>query len=517
MYTALALSLVNHDSAFAYFDGSRVHYTKLERPEKVKRYRTVDFLEVRQLVNKYFDIDLDSVDELVLDFEGAFIDCNDIHSLIRTSVDLQQCRINETLYFELDQEFKDKFNIKTKKVWYVYHHYGHSLSGWMLHDRDPDVSIIIDGEGLCRSWAVFKNDEIIDSCDVAFGSIGIEMMNAGLKLGVTASQPVDIAGKVMGLQSYGTVDYGFVNYLKKYNMKKIKQIFDYKEWIRYKNDQLVAKLSPLDWIASVHARVGELLVEFFKQYASKDDIIFYSGGVAQNVIWNTQLKKNFPNLIIPPHSADDGICLGTINWLMRKNGITAQLSHLESFPYAQRDIAPITGADINTIKLAAKLLANGKTVGWYQGCGELGPRALGNRSILMDPRIPNGKSIINAIKQRENYRPFGASALKEHANEFFDLPFDDDFMLYTAKVKTDTLPAITHVDNTCRVQTVKDSNPIFRSLLEEFHRLTNCPILLNTSLNIAGQPISGNPDQARQLFNESELDAMFIGNEHLIK
>ena len=166
-----------------------------------------------------------------------------------------------------------------------------------------------------------------------------------------------------------------------------------------------------------------------------------------------------------------------------------------------------------TIKTAAKLLSEGKIIGWYQGNGEVGPRALGNRSILMDPRIRNGKEIINGVKNRENYRPFGASILAEHIKDYFDLNIKDDFMLFTNNFITKEFPAITHVDGTCRVQAVEKNNKIFRKLLDEFYNITGCPIILNTSLNINGKPIAGYPENAINLFETTSIDYMFIGNK----
>jgi carbamoyltransferase len=255
----------------------------------------------------------------------------------------------------------------------------------------------------------------------------------------------------------------------------------------------------------------QVMINFFSKYANEDESIFYSGGVAQNVIWNTVLKNKFKKLTIAPHSADDGLSLGALEFLRRKNKL--QKFKLKNFPYIQSDEAPKVSPASDMIQYAARLLSEGKVIAWYQGNGEVGPRALGNRSILMDPRIHNGKEKINAIKRRENYRPFGASVLKKHANDYFEMNYNDDYMLHVSKVKVNTLNAITHVDGTCRVQTVdENSNYIFNSLLEEFYKITGCPVLLNTSLNLAGKPIAGYPDAAKQLFVETNIDSAFIGN-----
>ena len=169
---------------------------------------------------------------------------------------------------------------------------------------------------------------------------------------------------------------------------------------------------------------------------------------------------------------------------------------------------------MNVINEAANLLSQQKVIGWYQGHGEIGPRALGNRSILMDPRVPDGKRIVNLIKKRENYRPFGASVLEEYAKDYFDILWPDPYMLYFFEVKVSYLKSITHIDGTCRVQTVsKRDNPLFRKLLERFYEITGCPVLLNTSLNVAGKPLAAYPRDAMELFNNSSIDAMIVGEQ----
>jgi carbamoyltransferase len=169
---------------------------------------------------------------------------------------------------------------------------------------------------------------------------------------------------------------------------------------------------------------------------------------------------------------------------------------------------------MNYIEETAGLLSDQKVVGWFQGNGEIGPRALGNRSILMDPRNPNGKWTVNQIKKRENYRPFGASVLQEYAQDYFDMPWEDPYMLYISNVKVPNLTAITHIDGTCRIQTVnKNNNNLFRELLEKFYEITGCPILLNTSLNVAGKPLASKPDDVIEIFDTTTIDAVVIGKK----
>jgi carbamoyltransferase len=255
--------------------------------------------------------------------------------------------------------------------------------------------------------------------------------------------------------------------------------------------------------------MGEVLLDFFKQHCNKNDVISYSGGVAQNVIWNTLLKNYFKNLIIPPHSPDDGLSLGAIEYLRIKNKLP--IFHIDNFPYIQTDEAPVKNPSAQTINKTADLLKNNKIIAWYQGHGEIGQRALGNRSILMNPKIKNGKDLINTIKKRENYRPFGASILKKE----YQGNLNDSYMLYVQNIKN--YDSIMHVDKTCRLHIVDDKNKPFYDLLNCFFKKTKCPYLLNTSLNINGKPIVGDIESAVQFFKDSRLDALVIGDDLYVK
>jgi len=288
-------------------------------------------------------------------------------------------------------------------------------------------------------------------------------------------------------------------------MYSINKLFEKQEYVDYIGDELIAYLTPLDWARTIHDKVSDILIEFFEDITDKnyDASISYSGGVAQNVIWNTALKNKFPNLVIPPHCNDEGLSLGALEYLRVKNNLPP--FSINNFPFCQSDESPSSTPSKETIERTAQLLQQGKVVGWYQGHGEIGPRALGHRSILMNPEIPNAREIVNKIKKRENYRPFGASILKDFQKKYFNTDIDNPYMQYIGY--SDKYKSITHIDGSCRYQTV-DGKTIFHRLLQEFYELTGCPILLNTSLNINGKPILGTAQYVKEL----GLDAMVIGN-----
>ena len=161
------------------------------------------------------------------------------------------------------------------------------------------------------------------------------------------------------------------------------------------------------------------------------------------------------------------------------------------------------------------LISEGNVVGWYQGKMEWGPRALGNRSILADPRNAKMKDILNEkIKHRESFRPFAPCILEEYAPEYFDIDIPSPYMLLVAPVKKpEKIPAVTHVDGTGRLQTVsKEINPLFYDLINEFYKTTGVPVLINTSMNVRGEPIVNTLEQAYSMIIKTDMDYIVLGN-----
>ena len=469
-----------HDSNISYFDGETVRYVKTERLFQKKHHRM--FLDkCDEITEKLWNVNSQSVDDIIY-----------IASDNRTIKKYDQYKnLVPHFYAELKNN-----------VVFLDHHYAHALSASLMHD--VDISINIDGGGSRKWWSVYRSDKLIDfgpcvrNPKTINNSIGTGLITMRSHFGIDGDE-LDIAGKIMGLQSYGKVDINFLNQLRKYGINDVPSIFDFD---LYGNED-----SKLDWLKTVHERCGEIVMELFARYAKPNERIGYSGGVAQNVIWNTKLKEKYPNIVIMPYSSDEGLSLAGIEFLRKKYNLPRP--NFNNFPFSQSDIAP--KSECLQIDRVAKALANGKIVAWYQGNGEIGPRALGNRSILMDPRIINGKDKINQVKNRESFRPFGSSILTEFAKEYFDLDYENPYMLYVGKVQKNNLPAITHVDGTCRFQTV--SNGQFRKLLEKFYELTGCPVLLNTSLNISGNPIAGFIENAMEEYKAKAIDMLVIGNE----
>ena len=495
----LSVRICEHDANFTlYYDGV-VSYYKTERLHQIKHHSlTLNTWEDE--LKKVWNISSKDLKEIVVIFDPWH------HGYEKTKEN----------FFPVIENYKNfPANCNVTRI---NHHYAHALSYWPISNKEPDICFVLDGFGdYDKAWSIFKRDKLIEEGSHEFhGSIGTEMAQAGTICGIKSTHGIDIAGKLMGLQSYGTIDKEYKKLLSKFTIYDIIKIFSLVNWNNYKTSDLVGNLTQLDWISTVHDYVGDLLLNFFKKHSNKNDHIFYAGGVAQNVIWNTKLKNYFPNLVIPPHCADEGLSLGGIEYLRRKYKLDK--FSLPNFPYSQIDQMTLDNPSEQTIKEIAIKLSEGKSVGWYQGNGEIGPRALGNRSILLNPCIKNGKELINLIKKRETYRPFGASVLKEFASDYFDDLPDNPYMLYVGKVKSKKLNSITHIDGTCRVQTVDEKqNKFFYQLLKEFYNITGVPILLNTSLNVNGKPIAGSPFDAKELFDNSKLDILVVGDQYAEK
>jgi carbamoyltransferase len=260
--------------------------------------------------------------------------------------------------------------------------------------------------------------------------------------------------------------------------------------------------------------------------------------VGLNSVANSRILRetNFEEIFVQPAAGDAGGALGAALWA--HNSLLGkprafQMEHAYwGREYCSSEISTyLTEQNIshrrigNTDELLDQVvgqLTRGKVVGWFQGRFEWGPRALGNRSILADPRNPEMKDILNSkIKFREPYRPFAPSVLADHAESYFDLPqptqhYPARYMLYVVPTKQsqrDNLPAVTHVDGTARLQTVfREQNPRYYALIERFGQATGIPVVLNTSFNLKGEPVANTPADAASTFFRSEMDSLVIGD-----
>ena len=378
----------------------------------------------------------------------------------------------------------------------------------------PNLHFVFDGFG--DDWmyrSVWRDDKLIDygktegifPSQVGSPSLGFIMtrMGAALQLG---GHYLDQAGKIMALKAFGKHNPDVCD--KSLGIDDLEILWDFDVIDKHLHDQQYI----MDYIHTAHEYTEQIYLRHFQEFIKPDDVVGYSGGVAQNTIINKVLKDAIPNLVIPPHAYDQGLSLGAIEFLRREHNLKPL--PIDGFPFIQDDQAPVERPSSKTIKETAERLAKGEIVGWYQGHGEVGPRALGNRSILMNPFDQHGKDYINnKVKHREPFRPFGASVLEEKVSQNFYWNGPSPYMLYVTDVlEPDRYPCITHADGTCRINTVNESQEDYYSLLQEFEKLTGSPVLLNTSLNNGGKPIAGRFGDALEIFYETGLDTLVLGD-----
>jgi len=319
----------------------------------------------------------------------------------------------------------------------------------------------------------------------------------------------------------------------------------------------------MDIAASIQKVTEDIMIKLIKSLQDEFRIpnLCLAGGVALNCVANGKILKEeiFKNIWIQPASGDAGGSLGAALafWHIEKNNprlINSKDSMKGSYlgpEFTQKETEEEltkNGAiyevldDQNLISKTAKSLSLGDAIGWFQGRMEFGPRALGARSILGDPRSPEMQKNLNLkVKYRESFRPFAPSILKENLHEWFDINIDSPYMLMVANIKEErtiemsdeekklfgieklnikrsTIPAVTHVDYSARIQTVhEDTNKKYYELIKKFNQITNCPIIINTSFNVRGEPIVNSPSDAFNCFMGTELDKLVIGNCYLDK
>ena len=491
----IGLRLCEHDSNISYSDGRTVKYYKSERDYQIKHHGFEDLNQWKKIIDNW-NINPSEIDAIgiVLDcFRHRYLKCDE--SKLYETIDIPLFKI---MGFDCP-------------VFRIDHHYAHFLSSWPL-GIDPTIGFVFDGFGDdFITHSIFKFEERILKYDRTFSpSFGTILPEVASCLNISGSIP-DLAGKVMALKGYGNIPSEELE-REKIRLSRFNLNFLDILW----NTQCISQLGKQDQynhIQMCHEITEDIYVEHFKKYTNTDDVICYSGGIAQNTIINSKIKKYMPNLHIPPHCNDEGLSLGVIEFLRKY--FQQEKFDRTGYPFWQSDEAPSTIVSEKTISKTAELLARGKIVGWYHGNGEVGSRALGNRSVLMSPVIKNGKDILNErVKHREWFRPFGASILEEETQNYFDWNGISPYMLYVMDVlDKQSFPAITHVDGTCRIQTVSPNLTSYYSLIKKFKNLTGVPMLLNTSLNNGGKPICGKVNDALELFVATDLDVLVVGDE----
>jgi carbamoyltransferase len=458
------------------------------------------------------------------------------------------------------------------------HHLSHAASAFYPSPFEKAVVLTLDGVG---EWATTAA-AIGDGKNLAIH----KEIHFPHSLGLLYSAFTYYAGfkvnsgeyKLMGLAPYGTAKYekiirdNLIDLKPDGSFRLNLDYFNYCTGLTMTNrrfDALFGGLprNPETWLeqkqmdiaASIQAVLEDAILRLTRSLADETGMnnLCLAGGVALNCVANGKvlLDGRFRNIWVQPAAGDAGGALGAAlavyhihegQTRVLPNSIDGMQGAYLGPEFEQGDIErrlTAVGARFSTVPrdhmldITAKALADGEAIGWFQGRMEFGPRALGNRSILGDPRSPTMQKTLNLkVKYRESFRPFAPSVLREEVANWFNLNVDSPYMLMVAPVAQQhvrhmrpeeqalfgidklnvvrsTIPAVTHVDYSARVQTVhRDTNPVYHELISRFHRLTGCPVVINTSFNVRSEPIVCTPEDAFRCFMGTELDLLVVGN-----
>lgn len=426
------------------------------------------------------------------------------------------------------------------KIVFHNHHYGHSAFSYFTSPFKESAILTVDGVGEWETITISKGEgnSIKKLYSVNFpNSLGMLYSTITLFLGF---KPNEDEHKVISLASYGNSNryFGKLNQVLKSNTEDLylyQKYFawEYSEQLMF-NKRLCQLLElpprlPGDTLTQDHKDLAAALQklyeqEFYKLVKKAKDLtgsenICLGGSCAYNGVANVLAYKEFKSVFTPFAPSDAGTAIGIC--LTAHTNVTPFLGpeygnfYIKGILRGYEDrLIYFKLSDESLIKKTAELLNSQKIVAWFQGRSEFGARALGNRSILASPRDPKIKIKLNSIiKREEDFNSFSSSVIENKASLFFDIKEPVPYMNQNVKVKVNFLPATTHIDGTSRIQTVsKDFNNRYFRLLEEVGRVTNIPVLLNTSFNSKNETVTISPLQAIERFLSSKIDFLIIGN-----
>ena len=443
------------------------------------------------------------------------------------------------------------------------HHISHAAYSFFTSPFDESAILTVDGVGewTTASFGTANNNRIQLTNDIRWPhSIGLFYSAFTYFLGFKVNEG---EYKLMGLSSYGQPKYYDLILDELIDVKDDGSIHVNMKYFAFTYDKVMtnAKFAKLFGISrrngdeearQIHFDIGasaqkvlETIILKIANHIHKETSmknLCLGGGVGLNGVANYRLLKESPfeNIHIPPSPGDAGSAIGCAQYLYyihQKNQRIVEVDNSKRIhenvyvgpSFSDDEIVSFLDDEkiqyqkldkISLLEKTAKLISEGNIIGWYQGKMEWGPRALGNRSILADPRDANMKDILNEkIKHRESFRPFAPSVLEEFSSEYFDIDIPSPYMLMVAKVKKpEKIPAVTHVDGTGRLQTVsKNSNPLYYELINQFYKITGIPVIINTSMNVMGEPIVNTPKQAYSMILKTDMDYLMMGSYMISK
>ncbi len=440
------------------------------------------------------------------------------------------------------------------EILYIDHHLAHAASSYLVSGFDEAAILTMDGVGEWETatYGVGRGSTIELFKEIRFPhSLGLLYSAFTYYLGFKVNSG---EYKVMGLAPYGKPRFydlimdKLVKVKPDGSFKMDMRYFAYDYGLKMTNKRFYSlfgrpprkpetKLEGFheDVAASIQKVCEEIILRMARNLHSQTGLrrICLAGGVALNCVANGRIIRETPfrEIFVQPAAGDAGAAVGVAAYIYytllgQNRDSSSRMANAFLGPaysnevikeYLDKNNIAYTAYDSAALaKAAAKLIADQKVIGWFEGRMEFGPRALGARSILADPRNPDAKNIVNSkIKFREEFRPFAPTVLVEKADEFFSLAIPSPFMLLVAQVKEDKrfMPSITHVDGSARIQTIApDENPLYYDVINEFYALTGCPVVLNTSFNLRGEPLVMSPRDAYLCFMRSGLDYLVMGN-----
>ena len=586
MTTILGISAFYHDSAAALVkDGNIIAAAQEERFSRKKHDASYPFNAVNYIL-KEANLNLNEIDHIVF-FEKPFLK---FERLLETylafapkgfesfslsmPIWLREKLFQKNFLFDKLKQHDKNFN-DLNKIKFSEHHYSHAASAFFPSPFKEAIVLTLDGVGewATTTVAIGKGNSLKMLKEIHFPhSLGLLYSAFTYYTGFKVNSG---EYKVMGLAPYGNPKYKDLIIEKlmdlkndgsfKLNMK----YFNYATGLTMTNknfsdlfgqpvrDSNKDKLTQfhMDIASSIQAVTEEIVIRLTKSLAEEYKInnLCLAGGVALNCVANGKIlrEKIFDDIWIQPAAGDAGGSLGAaLAYWHRELGkprenIKDQMKGSYLGPKFNENEIELELKKLGAVykKVSTKEiitttageLANNKTVGWFQGRMEFGPRALGGRSILADPRSGKMQKELNLkIKFRESFRPFAPSVLREDVSDWFELKYDSPYMLLVSEVnkskqikitdnekklfgidklnsKRSEIPAVTHVDYSARIQTVhKETNPKYHSLISEFKKITNCPVLVNTSFNVRGEPIVCSIKDAFKCFMGTNLDILII-------
>ena len=593
MTSILGISAFYHDSAAALIkDGKIVAAAQEERFSRIKHDQKYPFNAIKYILDEA-NLKLNEVDHIVF-FEKPFLK---FERLLETymafapkgfksfslsmPIWLREKLFQKKFLFDKLKLHDENFN-DIGKIKFSEHHYSHAASAFYPSPFEEAIILTLDGVGewATTTLAIGKKNKLEIVKEIHFPhSLGLLYSAFTYYTGFKVNSG---EYKLMGLAPYGKpkfknlildklldlkedgsfkLNMKYFNYTTGLTMtnSNFSKLFGHA--VRDPNKDLLSQFH-MDIASSIQAVTEEIVIKITKDISKKYKIknLCLAGGVALNCVANGKIKKEkvFNKIWIQPAAGDEGGSLGAAlaywhheldkpradfedqmkgSYLGPKFGsdqIEKELKLLKA-KYQKYDVKEV-------VILTAKELANEKTIGWFQGRMEFGPRALGGRSILADPRSAKMQKQLNLkIKFRESFRPFAPSILREDLSEWFELDTDSPYMLIVSEVKKEkqikmskedeklfgidklnikrsSIPAITHVDYSARIQTVhKETNSRYYDLLKEFKKNTNCPVLVNTSFNVRGEPIVCSVTDAFNCFMGTNLDILVIEDFILFK